>query len=194
MNRIIKTEKLKERILRNVLPLFLTNSYEAISIPIIENATQTTRGTLYKYFKNKGDLFQQAIIQFYNSPLNVLYALSSSNYNLEEYWNLKIEQLQGAFNYIRSYGIFLDLVSLSHYIEIHGISLIPSFKEVILSNNRNNLKFWESVLNNSSEIKNYNDYSMHELANIYNAIFLQKCSSFPDCKLDLPLINILDSI
>lgn len=194
MNRIIKTEKLKERILRNVLPLFLTNSYEAISIPIIENATQTTRGTLYKYFKNKGDLFQQAIIQFYNSPLNVLYALSSSNYNLEEYWNLKIEQLQGAFNYIRSYGIFLDLVSLSHYIEIHGISLIPSFKEVILSNNRNNLKFWESVLNNSSVIKNYNDYSMLELANIYNAIFLQKCSSFPDCKLALPLIKIFDSI
>lgn len=194
MNRIIKTEKLKERILRNVLPLFLTNSYEAISIPIIENATQTTRGTLYKYFKNKEDLFQQAIIQFYNSPLNVLYALSSSNYNLEEYWNLKIEQLKGAFNYIRSYGIFLDLVSLSHYIEIHGISLIPSFKEVILSNNRNNLKFWESVLNNSSEIKNYNDYSIQELANIYNAIFLQKCSSFPDCKLALPLIKIFDSI
>lgn len=194
MDRIIKAEKLKERILSNVLPLFLTNSYESISIPIIENATQTTRGTLYKYFKNKGDLFKQAIIQFYNSPLNVLYALSPANYTLEDYWILKMNQLQEAFNYIRSYGIFLDLVSLSHYIEIHGISLMPSFKEIILSNNRNNLKFWEKVLINSSDIKRYNDSSIHELANIYNAIFLQKCSSFPECKLSLPLINILDSI
>ena len=193
MNRIIKTEKLKAQILKKVLPLFLTNSYESISIPTIEHATHTTRGTLYKYFKNKRDLFQQAITLFYNSPLNVLYAVPSSNYKLEDYWKIKIQQLQEAHKYIRNFGILLDLVSLSHYIEIQGISLIPSFNEVIISNNQNNLKFWETVLINTFDYNIINTSSRQELAKIYNAIFLQKCSSFPDCKLALPLINILDS-
>lgn len=194
MNRIIKTEKLKEQILKNVLPLFLTNSYESISISTIEHASYTTRGTLYKYFKNKEDLFQQAIVQFYNSPLNVLYALPATNYNLEDYWNLKILQLQEAYKYIRNYGIFLDLVSLSHYIEIHSISLIPSFKELVISNYRKNLNYWETVLNNTNFESIENVKSKLELANLYYAIFLQKCSLFPDCKLSLPLINIVDSI
>lgn len=190
MNRIIKTEKLKAQILKKVLPLFLTNSYESISIPTIEHATHTTRGTLYKYFKNKGDLFQQAITLFYNSPLNVLHALPALNYNLEEYWELKLSQLHDAFHYIRSFGIYLDLVSLSHYIEIQGISLIPSFNEVIISNNQNNLKFWETVLINTFDYNIENGSSLQELAIIYNAIFLQKCSTFPNCELSLPKLII----
>ncbi|MCH5242697.1 MAG: TetR/AcrR family transcriptional regulator [Muribaculaceae bacterium] len=190
MNRIIKTEKLKEQILKNVLPLFLTKSYESISIPTIEDATHTTRGTLYKYFKNKENLFQQAITLFYNSPLNVLYAVPSSNYKLEDYWKIKIQQLQEAHKYIRSFGIFLDLVSLSHYIEIQGISLIPSFKEVIISNNQKNLKFWETVLINTFDYNIETGSSLQEIAVIYNAIFLQKCSTFPNCELSLPKLKI----
>ena len=96
----------KAKILKRVLPLFLVNNYEAVTIALMEDATSITRGTIYRYFDDKKDIFNQAVVQYYNSSLNVLYALDPRNHTLETYWKLKIRQLESSYEYLQEYGIF----------------------------------------------------------------------------------------
>jgi len=47
----------REYIIDKAIPLFFTNSYEAVSISDISNAIGFTKGALYHHFKNKEELF-----------------------------------------------------------------------------------------------------------------------------------------
>ena len=189
-----RAQKRKEQILKGVLPLFLTHSYDSIAIPQIEEATKTTRGTLYKYFRNKEDIFQQAITQFYDSPLNVLYALPPHKCDLQGYWTHKIQQLQMTSKYFMEYGMFGDLVAYAHYVEIESVRIIPSFKEIINENRLNNLTYWERVLLKSKELSNHDNLYLKELAENYNALFINKCSDYPNCDLSLSKITIIKEV
>lgn len=189
MNRIKKSEKLQDDILKRVLPLFLTHSYESISITLIEKITQTTRGTLYKYFKNKEELFYKSITKFYNSPLNIFYALTSSSKDIEEYWVLKISQLKNAYEYLKDHGIHWNIVSFTFFLEIQVINKFPNFKQQIIENKNKNLRYWEDILYNYLD-KNHEEKNIRELAIIYHSYFLQLCSNYPECNLSFPKINI----
>lgn len=145
-NKSIRT---KAKILTRVLPLFLVNNYESITIALMEDATRITRGTIYRYFDNKEDIFNQAVAQYYDSPLNVLYALNSEKHTLESYWGLKIKQLRSSYAYLREYGIFVNVLAISHYIEIQATRINPSFNEIVLSHRHRNLKYWSLVLRNT---------------------------------------------
>lgn len=51
----------REYIIIKAIPLFLANSYEAVSISDISNAIGFTKGALYHHFKNKEELFKAVI-------------------------------------------------------------------------------------------------------------------------------------
>jgi len=108
-----KNNRTKAKILTRVLPLFLVNNYESITIALMEDATRITRGTIYRYFENKEDVFNQAIVQYYDSPLNVLFSLKPEQHTLESYWKLKIQQLKSAYEYLREYDVFTDALAIS---------------------------------------------------------------------------------
>lgn len=180
----------KEKILTRVLPLFLVNNYESITIGMMEDVTRITRGTIYRYFSNKEDVFKQAVVRYYDSPQNVLFAMPPDKCNLRDYWNLKIQQLKSAHTYLRECGVIVDLVAISHYIEIEGMRIIPAFRDLIVSHQHNNLKYWSTVLRNTSDLLlNPQNISYKRAAQIYHSLFLQICSSFPNGKLQLPNIK-----
>ena len=56
----------KENIIDNAYRLFLTNSYEAVSISDISKAIGFTKGALYHHFENKEDLFKAVIDKYLN--------------------------------------------------------------------------------------------------------------------------------
>lgn len=107
-----KITSTKERILERVLPLFLVNNYETITIALMESATRITRGTIYRYFENKEDIFCQAVMQYYDSPLNVLFSIEADNHTLQSYWVIKMKQLESAYGYLRNYGILIRDIQL----------------------------------------------------------------------------------
>lgn len=180
----------KEKILTRVLPLFLVNNYETITIGLMEDATRITRGTIYRYFDNKEDLFKQAVFRYYDSPQNVLFALHPENYSLAEYWKLKIQQLESAYSYLREYGILVDMLAISHYIEIQGMRIIPALRDLIVSHRHRNLKYWSLVLRNTPDITlNTQRISYQRAGQIYHGLFLQICSSYPKAKSTLPNIS-----
>ena len=180
----------KEKILTRVLPLFLVNNYESITIGLMEDATRLTRGTIYRYFNNKEDIFKQALFRYYDSPQNVLFAMDPDRYILTEYWKLKIQQLETAYLYLREYGILVDMLAISHYIEVQGMRIIPTFRDLIVSHKRRNLKFWSLVLRNTPDITlNTKKMSYQRAGQIYHGLFMQLCSSYPKVKLTLPNIS-----
>lgn len=185
-----KTIGTKEKILTRVLPLFLVNNYEAITIGLMEDATRITRGTIYRYFDNKEDLFKQAVFRYYDSPQNVLFAIQPEKHNLTEYWKLKIQQLESAYSYLREYGILVDMLAISHYIEIQGMRILPALRDLILSHRHRNLKYWSLVLRNTPDITlNTQRISYQRAGQIYHGLFLQICSSYPKAKSTLPNIS-----
>ncbi len=185
-----KVVETKEKILKRVLPLFLVNNYESITIALMEDATRMTRGTIYRYFANKEDIFNQAVTQYYNSPLNVLFALNPEKHNLETYWRIKMQQLNSSYEYLRGYGVFVNMPAISHYIEIQATRIAPSFKDIIILHKHLNLKYWAFVLRNTPTLTlEHKNISYKRMGQIYHGFFLQLCSEYPKCKLDLP--NIL---
>ncbi len=180
----------KEKILTRVLPLFLVNSYESITIGLMEDATRITRGTIYRYFDNKEDIFRQAVLRYYDSPQNVLFAIHPEKHNLAKYWKLKICQLESAYSYLRKYGILVDMLAISHYIEIQGMRIIPGFRDLIVSHKHRNIKYWSLVLRNTPDISlNTQRMSFQRAGQIYHGLFLQLCSSYPKGKATLPAIS-----
>lgn len=180
----------KEKILKRVLPLFLVNNYESITIGLMENATRLTRGTIYRYFENKEDIFTQAVNRYYDSPLNVLYALDPGNKTLEDYWKLKISQLESSYEYLKEYGILVDMLAISHYIEIQGTNITSSFIDLIKSHKQKNMQYWTQVLKNTPTLfLNTKKISYNRAGEIYHGLFLQLCSTYPKGTSILPEIK-----
>lgn len=188
-----KVSGTKEQILTRILPLFLVNNYEAITIGLMEDATRMTRGTIYRYFENKEDIFKQAVFRYYDSPLNVLFAVHPEKHNLAEYWKLKIRQLESAYSYLREYGIIANMLAVSHYIEIQAMRIIPAFNDIIISHNHRNIKYWSLVIRNTPDISlNTRIISYKDIGQIFQGLFLQLCTSYPKGKKlsNIPLLSI----
>lgn len=182
-----KNTSTKTKILTRVLPLFLVNNYESVTIALMEDATRITRGTIYRYFEDKEDIFNQAVIQYYDSSLNVLYALDPKNHTLESYWKLKIGQLESSYKYLRGFGIFADILAISHYIEVQATRITPSFNDIVTSHKHRNLKYWSLVLKNTPGLTlNTKKMTYQRAGLIYHGLYLQLCSYYPKTKLSLP--------
>lgn len=182
----------KEKILERVLPLFLVNNYETVSIALMESATRITRGTMYKYFENKEDIFCQAVMQYYDSPLNVLYSVEAGKHTLQSYWEVKMKQIESAYEYLKNYGILIDMLAISHYIEVQAIRIMPSFKDLIVSHKLLNARYWTKAVKNTYGLKDGNkETSYKSIGQICHGAYLHRCSTYPKCKSYLPKI-ILD--
>lgn len=183
----------KEKILERVLPLFLVNNYESVSIVLMESATKITRGTIYKYFENKEDIFCQAVIQYYDSPLNVLYSVEAGKHTLQSYWEVKMKQIESAYEYLKNYGILIDMLAISHYIEVQAIRIMPSFKDLIFTHKLLNARYWTKAVKNTHGLMDKNkETSYKSIGQIYHGAYLHRCSTYPKCKASLPKI-MLDS-
>jgi AcrR family transcriptional regulator len=110
----------REYIIDKSISLFLTNSYEAVSISDISDAIGFTKGALYHHFKNKEELFKAVIdkclvihqIEF-NDETGTLLEFSEACLN-----NAK-QTLQIFFNYVQGFEVinYMSLIadSFRHY-------------------------------------------------------------------------------
>ncbi|HNY01133.1 MAG TPA: TetR/AcrR family transcriptional regulator [Bacteroidales bacterium] len=78
----------REYIIDESFKLFLTHSYEAVSISMISSAIGFTKGALYHHFRNKEDLFHAVIDKHLILPS---ISVETENLTLKEYTDLCIE-------------------------------------------------------------------------------------------------------
>ena len=80
----------REYIIDEAYKLFLTQSYEAVSISDISNAIGFTKGALYHHFKNKEELFRIVIDKHF--PLTSM-SIDDENISLKEYTEACIDHI-----------------------------------------------------------------------------------------------------
>jgi TetR/AcrR family transcriptional regulator, transcriptional repressor for nem operon len=80
----------RDFIIDEAYKLFLTQSYEAVSISMISNAIGFTKGALYHHFKNKEELFRAVIDTHF--PLTSM-PLKRVDISLKEYTEICIEHV-----------------------------------------------------------------------------------------------------
>lgn len=54
----------KKKILEKSFALFLTRSYDSVSMREIQDATRISRGAIYHHFKSKEEIYEQAVIEY----------------------------------------------------------------------------------------------------------------------------------
>lgn len=65
---VLEMENTKEYIIDKAFKLFLTHSYEGVSISHLSDAIGMTKGALYHHFKNKEELFKLVIDKYLHIP------------------------------------------------------------------------------------------------------------------------------
>ncbi|WP_111708952.1 TetR/AcrR family transcriptional regulator [Lutibacter citreus] len=81
---------MKQSILDKTADIFLKFGYKSVTMDDIANDLGMSKKTLYKYFKNKEDLVDQATLCFHERCLNKINGICSSGYNaIEENFEVK---------------------------------------------------------------------------------------------------------
>ena len=80
----------REYIIDEAYKLFLTQSYEAVSISIISNAIGLTKGALYHHFKNKEELFRAVIDKHF--PISSM-SFDENSITLKEYTEVCLDHI-----------------------------------------------------------------------------------------------------
>lgn len=81
----------REYIIDEAFKLFLTHSYEAVSISVISDAIGLTKGALYHHFENKEELFRAVIDKHFNITSA---KVDADQATLKEYIEESIKQTQ----------------------------------------------------------------------------------------------------
>ncbi len=81
----------REYIIDEAYSLFLTQSYEAVSISDISHAIGFTKGALYHHFKNKEELFHAVIDKHF--PITSI-SMDEANLSLKDYTEVCIDHVQ----------------------------------------------------------------------------------------------------
>ena len=101
MPKIVNVEEVKRDIILNAIEVFDKNGYYSSNIEDISKAAGMNRTTIYCYFKNKEDIFENSIYYIIDTIENDIESVSSDlklnaiekiEY-LNEKWNLKFENV-----------------------------------------------------------------------------------------------------
>lgn len=190
MRRQTLTDR-KEIILERVLPIFLVNGYEGVNMRLLRCVAKITTGSLYYHFKDKQDIYLQAVRRYYETPLNVLYPLPPSKLGIDEYWANKMHQLVNAHEYLRSYGITANPCAISHFIGIETIRVLPEFRDIIKSYEHLNIRYWSTVLRHTPDARiDLGNTTYKTAGSVYQGIYLQLCAAYPNGNLKRPDISM----
>lgn len=91
----------KEYIIDKSYELFLTHSYEAVSISDISKAIDMTKGALYHHFLNKEELFKAVVDKHFIFPITILDVEKTT---LKEMLDKSIESMRKTIDSCLSYS------------------------------------------------------------------------------------------
>lgn len=91
----------KEYIIDKSYELFLTHSYEAVSISDISKAIDMTKGALYHHFLNKEELFKAVVDKHFIFPITIL---DVENTSLKEMLDKSIKSMRNMIDSCLSYS------------------------------------------------------------------------------------------
>lgn len=185
----------REYILRRAFDVFMNKGYDSASISVLQEELQMSRGALYRYFKNKEELFNAVIDEYFFKIFDKLqHNMDKHTYSLEKFIEVMHRRQKIFVNAFTRAGvthtIFLNYTALVIQVGKHYPNFLERFKII---NNRS-LESWKDAMRNSikaGEIKD--DIDIDILAILFNNTSVKETSD-RDCNDSSFAINVMQDM
>ncbi len=184
----------REFILRRAFDVFMNKGYDSTSITVLQRELNMSRGAMYRYFKNKEDLFIAVIDEYFFRVYNRILQNLDNDLTLPELLDkLHRRNKLVATVFTRAgitHTVFLNYTALIIQAAKHYPNFLVHFQEI----NKKMLTLWKDALTKSLEMKQIQDnIDIDIMAVIFNNINAKE-SSDTDCDESNFATNVLREI
>lgn len=171
----------KDFLYKTIFRLFLSESYECVSIKDIENATGMTRGAVFYYAKNKEELFCKVVEKYFFEAQNIedkLHAVRCSASSLLDFIHVyvqaieaRVDLLQGLLEVERSKAsrAYLSFI-------LQAQKYYPDFNKKMNNVFEHEINLWQTVIRTAQINKEIKDYlDCNAVAMFFRSSYLGIC-------------------
>jgi len=184
----------REYIIRRAFDVFMARGYDSTSISVLQEELHMSRGAMYRYFRNKEELFFAVIdIYFFNLFEKLLSYVDSSQTTKEliEHIHRRQKLIINVFSRAGvTHTTFLNYTALM----IQAAKYYPGFIERFRSINSRLVGYWKASLNNSiaaQEIRS--DIDTDIMSILFNSISIKESTNRNDDE-SMFTINVIHDI
>lgn len=184
----------REFILRRSFDVFMNKGYDSTSISVLQKELNMSRGAMYRYFRNKDDLFNAVIDEYFFKQYNRIFQKTENDLTVPEL----VEKLHRRNKLIANvftragitHTVFLNYTALIIQAAKHYPNFPVHFQEI----NTQMLNLWKSALLKSIEIKQIQEnINIDIMSTIFNNINIKE-SSNDNCDDSNFALNVLHEI
>jgi len=168
----------REYILRRAFDVFMNKGYDSASISVLQEELQMSRGAMYRYFRNKEELFNAVIDEYFFKIFDkLLHNMDNNKYTLEKFIDVIHRRQKIIINAFTRAGVthtvFLNYTALM----IQAVKHYPDFLNRFRIINNRLLNSWREALSNSVEAKEVReDIDIEILAILFNNTSVKETS------------------
>lgn len=184
----------REYILRRAFDVFMNRGYDSASISVLQHELNMSRGAMYRYFKNKEELFNAVIDEYFFKLFNRILQDIKKDRTLAEHIEIMHRRQKLVLNAFTRAGVthtfFLNYTALTIQAAKHYPNFIDQFKVI---NNRL-IDNWKNAISNSikaGEIRK--DIDIDIMAIIFNNTCIKE-SSKDSCNDEAFAINVMQDM
>lgn len=171
----------REYILRRAFDVFMSKGYDSTSISVLQEELQMSRGAMYRYFKNKEELFRSVIDEYFFKLYNKLLQTTNREYTVLEFIEVIYRRqliILNAFNRAGfTHTVFLNYTALIIQAAKHYPNFVSHFKEI----NGRLLANWKKSIYKSIEANEIrSDIDVDIMSILFNSASVRE-SSEEDC-------------
>lgn len=173
----------REYILRRAFDVFMNKGYDSASISVLQEELQMSRGAMYRYFRNKEELFNAVIDEYFFKIFDkLLHNMDNNKYTLEKFIEVLHRRQKIIINAFTRAGVthtvFLNYTALM----IQAVKHYPDFLNRYRIINGRLLNSWREALKNSIEAGEVRkDVDIEILAILFNNASVKETSD-RDCE------------
>lgn len=185
----------REYILKRAFDVFISKGYDSTSISILQQELNMSRGAMYRYFKNKEDLFFAVIDRYffrlYSKALKDLDNEYSALELIEEIHRRNKISVRLLYRTGLTRAVFLNYTALIIQAAKYYPNFLAKFKEIQLGF----IRTWKKALIKSierGEIKS--DIDINIMSHLFNSISIRESSeveNMDQCTLE---VNVAESV
>lgn len=185
----------REYILRRAFDVFMQKGYDSASISVLQGELNMSRGAMYRYFKNKEELFRAVIDEYFFRLFDrFLYKMDNHNFTVNELIEITYRRqklIVGAF--IKAgvtHTLFLNYTALM----IQAVKYYPEFIVRFRQINSQLIAHWKQAIKNSIEKGEVRpDIDIDIMSILFNNASVKE-SSDRDCDNDEFTINVFQDM
>jgi AcrR family transcriptional regulator len=182
----------REYIIRRAFDVFMNKGYDSASISVLQEELGMSRGAMYRYFKNKEELFKAVIDSYLFRLFDKLLQNVNENLTVAEMIEIIYRRQKLVLNAFTRAGVthmfFLNYTALVIQAAKHYPDFIERYK--IIHNGL--LRNWENALSNSIEAGEIrSDINIEIMSILFNSVSVRESSGNKNDDQSMFTVNVM---